>query len=63
MPTPGKLVHPVVQSLVFSYVAKNVERERAQSQSLLNWLQGMIMQRKLHPAFALGTLPARIQRP
>lgn len=51
---PGKLIHPVVQSLVFSYVAKNVERERAQSQSLLNWVRGMIMQRKLHPAFALG---------
>lgn len=51
---PGKLVHPVVQSLVFTYVAKNVERERAQSQSLLNWMQGMIMQRKLHPAFSLG---------
>jgi maltose alpha-D-glucosyltransferase/alpha-amylase len=51
---PGKLIHPVVQSLVFNYVAKNVERERAQSQSLLNWVRGMIMQRKLHPAFSLG---------
>ncbi|MBO9577428.1 MAG: alpha-hydroxy-acid oxidizing protein [Microbacteriaceae bacterium] len=53
---PGKLVLPVVQSLVYHYQHVNVEAQLAQSRSLLRWLRGALHVRRAHPVLALGSL-------
>ena len=53
---PGKLLLPVVQSLVYNYNLVNVESQLAQSRSLLHWVRNVIHVRKAHPTFGLGTL-------
>ena len=53
---PGKLILPVVQSLVYNYTQANVESHLAQSSSLLHWVRNVIHVRKNHPTFGLGTL-------
>jgi maltose alpha-D-glucosyltransferase/alpha-amylase len=53
---PGKLVLPVVQSLVYHYQHVNVETQLAQSRSLLRWIRGALHVRRQNPAFALGDL-------
>ena len=53
---PGKLVLPVVQSLVYHYQHVNVEAQLAQSRSLLRWIRGALHVRRQNPAFALGDL-------
>jgi maltose alpha-D-glucosyltransferase/alpha-amylase len=52
---PGKLYLPVVQSLVYHYNHVNVEAQLASSSSLLHWIRQMIMVRRTHPAFGLGS--------
>ena len=52
---PGKVYLPVVQSLVYHYNHVNVEAQLASSSSLLHWLRQMIMVRKTHPAFGMGS--------
>ncbi|KAD3456150.1 maltose alpha-D-glucosyltransferase [Arthrobacter yangruifuii] len=52
---PGKLYLPVVQSLVYHYNHVNVEAQLASSSSLLHWIRQMIMVRRAHPAFGLGS--------
>lgn len=56
---PGKLRHPVVQSLVYNYQHVNVEAQMAQPSSLLRWLRNLMQVRRQHPAFGLGELHVR----
>jgi maltose alpha-D-glucosyltransferase/alpha-amylase len=51
---PGKLYLPVVQSLVHTYAAINVESQLAQNTSLLHWVHGMLAIRRQHPVFGDG---------
>ncbi len=51
---PGKLYLPVVQSLVHTYSAVNVESQLAQTTSLLHWVRGMLSIRRKHPVFGTG---------
>lgn len=53
---PGKLVQPVVQSLVYHYNQVNVEAQLAQSRSLLHWMRNVLHVRRGHPAFGLGSM-------
>ncbi len=55
---PGKLYLPVVQSLVHTYSAINVESQLAQTASLLHWVRGMLSIRKKHPVFGTGEFVA-----
>ncbi len=52
---PGKLHLPLVQDPVFGYQRVNVEAEIENASSLLHWTRKMILARKNHPAFGLGT--------
>ncbi|WP_201520741.1 maltose alpha-D-glucosyltransferase [Gulosibacter hominis] len=56
---PGKLRHPVVQSLVYNYQHVNVEAQMAQPSSLLRWVRNIMQVRRQHPAFGLGDLHVR----
>ncbi len=51
---PGKLYLPVVQSLVHTYAAINVESQLSQTTSLLHWVRGMLSIRRKHPVFGTG---------
>ena len=53
---PGKLVQPIVQSLVYHYNQVNVEAQLAQSRSLLHWMRNVLHVRRGHPAFGLGSM-------
>ena len=53
---PGKLTLPVVQSLVYNYTHVNVEAQMAQSESFLHWMRSMLLLRRQHPVFGMGTL-------
>ncbi len=55
---PGKLYLPVVQSLVHTYAAINVESQLAQTTSLLHWVRGMLTIRRKHPVFGNGDFVA-----
>lgn len=55
---PGKLYLPVVQSLVHTYTAVNVESQLAQTTSLLHWVHGMLAIRRRHPVFGTGDFVA-----
>jgi maltose alpha-D-glucosyltransferase/alpha-amylase len=52
---PQRLYLPLNQDAVYGYQALNVEAEMRQSTSLLNWTRRMILVRKQHPTFGLGT--------
>jgi maltose alpha-D-glucosyltransferase / alpha-amylase len=49
-----RLVLPVIADGPFGYPSVNVERQRHDADSLLNWLERMIRRRKECPAFGLG---------
>ena len=55
---PGKLYLPVVQSLVHTFSAINVESQLAQTASLLHWVRGMLSIRRKHPVFGTGEFVA-----
>ena len=55
---PGKLYLPVVQSLVHTFAAINVESQLAQTTSLLHWVRGMLTIRRKHPVFGTGEFVA-----
>ncbi len=55
---PGKLYLPVIQSLVHTYAAINVESQLAQTTSLLHWVRGMLAIRRKHPVFGTGEFVA-----
>ncbi|HKE71839.1 MAG TPA: alpha-amylase family glycosyl hydrolase, partial [Nocardioidaceae bacterium] len=52
--TPGRLTLPINQDPVYGYQAINVEAQRDNSASLLNWTRTMLAVRRRHEAFALG---------
>jgi maltose alpha-D-glucosyltransferase/alpha-amylase len=52
--TPGRLFLPANQDPVYGYQAINVEAQRDNSASLLNWTRTMLAVRRRHQAFALG---------
>jgi maltose alpha-D-glucosyltransferase / alpha-amylase len=49
-----RLVLPVIADGPFGYPSVNVDRQRYDAQSLLNWLERMIRRRKDCPAFGMG---------
>jgi maltose alpha-D-glucosyltransferase/alpha-amylase len=51
-----KLSDPVIEDEVYGYRAVNVEAQRADPNSLLNWTRGILRERKRHPAFGRGEL-------
>ncbi len=53
--TPGKLFLPVIQDPVYGFQAVNVEAEVENPSSLLHWTRRMLMARRRHHAFGLGT--------
>jgi maltose alpha-D-glucosyltransferase/alpha-amylase len=52
--TPGRLCLPVNQDPVYGYQAINVEAQRDNSASLLNWTRTMLAVRRRHISFAIG---------
>jgi maltose alpha-D-glucosyltransferase/alpha-amylase len=52
---PGRLYLPASQDSVYGYQAVNVEAQRDTSTSLLNWTRTMLMVRRRHDAFAIGS--------
>ncbi len=52
---PGRLYLPANTGWVYGYQAVNVERQLAESDSLLQWTRQMLAVRKQHPALSLGT--------
>jgi maltose alpha-D-glucosyltransferase/alpha-amylase len=52
--TPGRLCLPVNQDPVYGYQAINVEAQRDNSASLLNWTRTMLAVRRRHVSFAVG---------
>ena len=53
--TPEQLYSPVIADPVFGYQAVNVEEQRENPSSLLQWTRNMIGLRKLFPVFGRGT--------
>ena len=51
---PGRLYLPPNQDPVYGYQAVNVEAQRDNSSSLLNWTRTMLAVRRRHDAFAVG---------
>ncbi|WP_306370661.1 maltose alpha-D-glucosyltransferase [Nocardiopsis sp. CC223A] len=51
---PGRLYLPLILDPVYGYQAINVESQRANPGSLLNWTRQMIQIRKRHPVFGTG---------
>ena len=51
---PSRLYLPTNSGWTYGYQAVNVEGQRDQPASLLQWTRKMIAIRKNHPAFALG---------
>ena len=54
-PPPGRLYLPPSQVAIYGYHSVNVEAQRDNSASLLNWTRRMLSVRKRHDAFATGT--------
>jgi maltose alpha-D-glucosyltransferase/alpha-amylase len=52
---PSRLVRPVIDKGVFSYRKVNVQAQRRDPNSLLNYLERMIRTRKEYPEFSIGT--------
>jgi maltose alpha-D-glucosyltransferase/alpha-amylase len=52
---PGRLFLPVNQDPIYGYQSVNVEAQRDNSASLLNWTRTMLAVRRRHDAFAVGT--------
>ncbi|GAA5184263.1 maltose alpha-D-glucosyltransferase [Rugosimonospora acidiphila] len=52
--TPGRLCLPVNQDPVYGYQAINVEAQRDNSSSLLNWTRTMLAVRRRHVSFSVG---------
>ncbi|HZD49120.1 MAG TPA: maltose alpha-D-glucosyltransferase, partial [Silvibacterium sp.] len=53
--SPEKLYSPVISDPVYGYMAVNVEEQRENPSSLLQWTRNMIGLRKLFPVFGRGT--------
>jgi len=53
--TPARLYSPVIMDPVFGYEAVNVEAQRSDPSSLLNWMRNMISLRKLFGVFGRGS--------
>jgi maltose alpha-D-glucosyltransferase/alpha-amylase len=53
--TPGRLNLPVNQDPVYGYQAVNVEAQRDNPASVLNWSRTMLAVRRRHESFAVGT--------
>ncbi|QRN81835.1 MAG: maltose alpha-D-glucosyltransferase, partial [Nocardiopsis sp. BM-2018] len=51
---PARLYLPLILDPVYGYQALNVESQRANPGSLLNWTRRMIQIRKRHPVFGTG---------
>ena len=58
---PERLFLPPIDDPVYGFAAVNVDSQRRNSSSLLNWTKRLISMRKAHPAFGRGTL--RFLRP
>ncbi len=52
---PEQLYSPVISDPVYGYLAVNVEEQRENPSSLLQWTRNMIGLRKLFPVFGRGT--------
>jgi maltose alpha-D-glucosyltransferase/alpha-amylase len=52
--TPGRLYLPQNQDPVYGYQAINVEAQRDNSASLLNWTRTMLSVRRRHASFGIG---------
>jgi maltose alpha-D-glucosyltransferase / alpha-amylase len=50
-----RLVHPIIDEGFYSYTHVNVENQRRDSNSLLNWMTALIRLRKECPEIGLGT--------
>src|SRR5436305_110115 len=53
--TPGRLYLPVNQDPVYGYQAINVEAQKDNPTSVLNWSRTMLAVRRRHESFAVGT--------
>ncbi len=53
---PAKLYSPVIIDPVYGYEAINVEAQRSDPSSLMNWMRNMIALRKLFKVFGRGTI-------
>ncbi|MGI5120469.1 maltose alpha-D-glucosyltransferase [Marinactinospora thermotolerans] len=51
---PGRLYLPLIMDPIYGYQAVNVEAQRDNPSSLLNWTRKMIQIRKRHPVFGTG---------
>ncbi|MEV0128928.1 maltose alpha-D-glucosyltransferase [Dactylosporangium sp. NPDC050688] len=52
---PGRLYLPAIQDHVYGYQSINVEAQKENSTSVLNWTRTMLAVRRRHEAFAVGT--------
>jgi maltose alpha-D-glucosyltransferase/alpha-amylase len=52
---PGRLYLPANQDPIYGYQSVNVEAQRDNHTSLLNWTRTMLAVRRRHEAFAVGT--------
>jgi maltose alpha-D-glucosyltransferase / alpha-amylase len=53
---PAELILPTTMDALYGYAAVNVEAQRRDAHSLLNWTRRMLAVRSSHPAFGRGTL-------
>jgi maltose alpha-D-glucosyltransferase/alpha-amylase len=53
---PARLYSPVIMDPTYGYEARNVEAERGDPSSFLNWVKHMIALRKLFRVFGRGTM-------
>ena len=53
---PAELILPTTMDALYGYGAVNVEAQRRDAHSLLNWTRRMLAVRSSHPAFGRGTL-------
>jgi maltose alpha-D-glucosyltransferase/alpha-amylase len=51
---PGRLYLPTIQDPLYGYQSVNVEAQRDNTTSLLNWTRTMLSVRRRHEAFAVG---------
>ncbi len=53
---PERLYHPVVSNPVYGYQSVNVEAQKRNGHSLLNWMRRLIAVRRSTPVFGRGTI-------
>jgi maltose alpha-D-glucosyltransferase/alpha-amylase len=53
---PERLYQPLISNTVYGYQAVNVESQRRQPASLLNWMKHLIAVRKAHSVLARGSI-------